>query len=508
MRTYNRGLLQIILLASFQSLLVAQSQPQSPSPAPDSQPFLAERKVAVVVGISEYPKASGFPKLKYAAKDAKDLASALEKQGYKTQLLMDQDAMKNGIRDALQTVQDQLNQDRKEEKLQGTILFAFSGHGGQISSKQYLATFDADARRGDYGISLDEIEQALNASGAARKMMFIDACRIVAESSSKDVFPLASFSELRQAKGIKTFFSAAPGAKSYEDDEAHNGKFTRYLLEALAGKAATPDGFVTFDTLARWVIRAMGADAQAYQVPYWNQEASGDFYIAGQAVRRAALVIGIDNYAEPKLHSAIGGARRVDEQLEKNGFEAIFLQDARFSEMESRINAFAKDLNPKDVAVFYFAGEGGIASGKPFLMAADGKLPSQAVGGKWEKPPEHSITLADVMDKVRQNHPGPNLFLLDMGMLRASSADTLDLPSLRREHTLVLFSGKPGQDPERNEEGSLFSRTFVKVLQEPRMSASNAATKIMSAVFDQSNGVQYVIEIPMLPDRVYLTPSQ
>jgi len=39
---------------------------------------------------------------------------------------------------------------------------------------------------------MDEIEQALNGAGAARKMMFIDACRIVAESSSKDAFPLAT----------------------------------------------------------------------------------------------------------------------------------------------------------------------------------------------------------------------------------------------------------------------------------------------------------------------------
>jgi len=45
--------------------------------------------------------------------------------------------MKNGIRDALQTVQDQLNQDRKDDKLQGTILFAFSGHGGQINSSTW-----------------------------------------------------------------------------------------------------------------------------------------------------------------------------------------------------------------------------------------------------------------------------------------------------------------------------------------------------------------------------------
>ncbi len=158
--------------------------------------------------------------------------------------------------------------------------------------------------------------------------------------------------------------------------------------------------------------------------------------------------------------------------------------------------------------MFYFAGEGGIASGKPFLMAADAKLPDQAVSGKWEQPPANSVTLAEVMDIVRQNHPGPNIFLLDMGLARASSADGLDLASLRREHTLVLFSCKSGQDPARTEEGSLFSRAVASVLREPNMSAGYAASKIMSAIYDQTNGVEYAVEIPMLPDRVYLTPSQ
>jgi hypothetical protein len=40
------------------------------------------------------------------------------------------------------------------------------------------------------------------------------------------------------------------------------------------------------------------------------------------------------------------------------------------------------------------------------------------------------------------------------------------------------------------------------------MSAGYAASKIMSAIYDQTNGVEYAVEIPMLPDRVYLTPSQ
>jgi hypothetical protein len=494
-------------------LLLAQSDSKHlTSQANDPQPFLGEKKVAIVIGISDYPSESGFPKLQYAAKDAQDLASALEKHGYTTHLLTDQHAMKSSIQAALQQAQDQLNQDRVGSKLQGTILFAFSGHGGQkdtgANAKQYLVTYDSNARGGDFGYPLKEIAEALNNSGAARKMMFIDACRDLTASSSKGIPALSSFRDLRQAQGIKTFFSTAPGAQSYENEEAHNGYFTHYLLQGLSGKAATPDGLITFDSLAKWVIHAMRSDPKAYQTPYWNQNASGDFYIAGQLANKEALVIGIDNYADQALHSAIAGAKPVSEQLEANGFDAVFLENAPFSEFQARLDALGKNLGPNDVALFYFAGEGGIASGKPFLMAADAKLPAQAIGGKWEKPPEHSITLADVMDKVRQNHPGPNIFLLDMGMPRASSADTLDLAALRREHTLVLFSCKPGQEPERSQDGTLFSRTFVKVLKEPKMSASYAASKIMSAVFDQSNGVQYVIEIPMLPDRVYLTPSQ
>ncbi len=501
-----------IWIICLSSLLLAQADANNATfKNRDAQPFLTEKKVAIVVGISDYPKESGFDKLNFAAKDAEDLAKALQKQGYSTQLLTDQHAMKSSIQAALEQAQDQISQDQDGRIPRGTILFAFSGHGGQkeISghARQYLVTYDANPRAGDLGYPKKEIEDALNKSGAARKMMFIDACRETTASSKS--FPvLSSFRDLRQAQGIKTFYSTAPGERSYEDKDAHNGYFTRYLLEGLSGKAATPEGLVTFDSLAKWVMHAMRSDPKVPQTPYWDQQASGDFYIAGQVANKQALVIGIDTYADLTLHSAIAGAKQVHERLDANGFDTSYLENASFSEFQARIEALGKNIGPNDVALFYFAGQGGIASGKPFLMAADAKLPTQAVAGKWEKPPDNSITLAEVMDKVRQNHPGPNLFFLDMGMARASSADTLDLPALRREHTLVLFCCKPGQEPERGADGTLFSRSVVKVLNEPRISATNASSKIKTAVFDQSNGVQYVIEIPMLPDRVYLTSSQ
>jgi uncharacterized caspase-like protein len=478
----------------------------------DSDRFLAERKVAIVVGISDYPPESGFPKLQYAAKDAEDLAAALTKQGYQTQLLTNQHAMKTSIRRALQQAHDVLNQGAGSENGQGTILFIFSGHGGQkgtgLGVRQYLVTFDSSSDDPEPGYPLKEIAQALNDSGAARKMMFIDACRDLTGTSSKDAPILSSFRELMQAQGLKILFSTAPGRQSFEDSRSQNGFFTHYLLEGLSGRAAKSDGLITFDSLAAWVSRAMKSDVNTDQVPYWNQNASGDFYLAGQISKKEAMVVGIDSYSGQSLHSAIAGAKQVEKQLNLDGFETLLLEDPKFDELQAHVSNFAKNLGPKDVALFYFAGEGGIASGKPFLMAADANFPDHATAGKWDSIPSNSIALADLMDIARRNHPGPNIFLLDMGLTRASSADVLNLASLKRQQTLVLFSCKPGHEPERSEDGSLFSRTVISVLKEPGMSAGYAVSKIISAIYDQTDGSEYAIQIPMLQERVYLTPTQ
>jgi uncharacterized caspase-like protein len=508
----SRSKASILLFFASQFLIAQSSSKELVPKGANPEPFLAEKKIAVVVGISDYPAESGFPKLEYAAKDAQDLAAALQKQGYQTQLLTDYSALRNSIHKALEHARDVLNQGRIDDKEHGTLLFAFSGHGGQkgsgLGSGQYLVTYDSASDDTEPGYPLKEIIKLLTESGAARRMMFIDACRDSTGSLNKGAPVLSSFREYLQAEGMKIFYSTAPGTPSFEDKESHNGYFTHYLLEGLSGKAATPDGLVTFDSLAKWVSRSMKGDAKVFQTPYWNQNASGDFYVAGHLFNKEALVIGIDQYSGHPLNSAIAGAKQVDAQLNLAGFDTTLLENVKFDELQARIAAFAKNMGPKDVALFYFAGEGGIASGKPFLMAADATLPDHAVSGKWERPPANSVTLGDVMDTVRQNHPGPNIYLLDMGIARASSTDPMDLASLKRDHTLVLFSCKPGQDPVRTEDGSLFSRTVVSVLREPNMSAGYAASKIMSAIFDQTNGVEYAIQIPMLPERVYLTPSQ
>ncbi len=116
---------------------------------PTSLRYLKEKKVAIVIGISDYPVESGFPKLQFAAKDAQDLAAALEKQGYQVQLLTDQHAMKSSLKRALEQAQvTLLNQSRADSSDGGTMLFAFSGHGGETAAGgEQSKTVSGDLRR-------------------------------------------------------------------------------------------------------------------------------------------------------------------------------------------------------------------------------------------------------------------------------------------------------------------------------------------------------------------------
>src|ERR1035438_6700537 len=87
-----------------------------------------DKKLALIVGINDYQEESGLSKLKYAVGGAEELATALQSFGYVTDVLTDSRAMKVTIRHHLDDLLRRVQPDS------GTVLFAFSGHGGQVGS--------------------------------------------------------------------------------------------------------------------------------------------------------------------------------------------------------------------------------------------------------------------------------------------------------------------------------------------------------------------------------------
>jgi hypothetical protein len=290
----------------------------------DAAKFQTEKKLALIVGINDYQEESGLSKLKYAVSDAEELATALQSYGYVTDVLTDGRAMKVTIRRHLDDLLKRVEPDS------GTVLFAFSGHGGQVGSVSYLATYDAGADSLDKdGIAVDEIKNQLAESKAARRMMFLDACRSVTSPGGKDsAAPIAPFMKLADAKGLRMLISTGARTRSYESDALRHGVFTYYLLAGLKGGAAGSDGLTTFNGLADYVTEKV-KEARPGQVPYTDGQYSGDFYLGGEYRAPAAPPISGTLNLDVERFNAVKDSR--DPEL--LGRVASQLKDAQLAEV-------------------------------------------------------------------------------------------------------------------------------------------------------------------------------
>jgi len=236
-------------------------------------------KVAVVVGVGAYPTGSGLRPLAWAARDADDVGRELERLGYVAIVRKDAGATRGVVLNTLANVKETLAGPNS------TLLFYFSGHGFMEDGANYVATYEA--ARGHLsttGLRLDEIEEALKATGAQRQVMLIDACRNDPEGKGGGV---RSFGALSLSAGLRGLLSTKEGGVSYESDELRHGVFTHFLLEALRGAAAGADGLVTFRDLSDYVVdgvRQWGLKQDQPQVPReLAKEAGGDFLLARAA---------------------------------------------------------------------------------------------------------------------------------------------------------------------------------------------------------------------------------
>src|SRR5205814_6810712 len=120
-------------------------------------------------------------------------------------------------------------------------------------------------------------EALLQATGAVRQVMFVDACRNGSEPGKAT--GTRSFDAFRAAEGMAELFSTKLGHISFESDQLGSGVFTHFLVKGLQGEAAGRDGLVTFRDLADYVtdgVSGFGFQGGQMQVPFENGEHRGD----------------------------------------------------------------------------------------------------------------------------------------------------------------------------------------------------------------------------------------
>ncbi len=267
----------LVGLVVFCAALSAQSRAKRVMPVDGAQRsgFDSQAKIAIVVGVGAYPARSGLSELRYSAGDVDALGEALEAQGYTVVPLKDSAATRPAILHAVRNVGEVL------DRGQGTVVFFFSGHGFAVGARNYLATYESTALNlSQSGLALEDLQQQLQETGAARRILWIDACR---NQPGKSVADARSFANFQAAAGTRILFSTKAGKLSYENDDLRHGVFTHFLIEGLRGGAAGNDGLVTFRDLADYVsvsVRDYSLKRGDVQVPYDAGEGTGEFLIA------------------------------------------------------------------------------------------------------------------------------------------------------------------------------------------------------------------------------------
>jgi dipeptidyl aminopeptidase/acylaminoacyl peptidase len=255
----------------------------------------------LAIGISDYGDKATSLRLKFAAKDANDVASALlatqgsefNKKGglyadVKTQYLHDGEADRAGIFRAFDSMKANM---AKDEPGQDLAVVMFSGHGAIIDDRYYLLPYGVDAGTPAgleaAAISANEFhDKVAELAKHGRVLVLLDACHSGAATGDGSALTSNAADVLRltiAASNVTVLTSSTKKEFSREDEKWNNGAFTKVLLDAL-GKDADEDhdGLISMSELTHYVDTHVRGLTEGQQNPGVEQRFEGELFIAGQ----------------------------------------------------------------------------------------------------------------------------------------------------------------------------------------------------------------------------------
>ncbi len=267
------------------------------------------RRFALLVGI-ERTADETFRPLRYAVKDANDLATALKDPGVgrfdDVQVVTQEQATSRaGLLEAVAQLA------RKANRPDDIVVVYASAHGTLARDergvlRRYLVTSDADiAHAAQTALSMEALEAGFKELPSRRRLLVLATCH---SGSGKSLLPRDVEAEL---KTLKAGFYAPPleeasrasvvlsasdwGETAREDEQLENDIYTHFLIEGLASGDRNGDGAVTATEAHDWARRRTYAFTKGRQRPSAEiLEVGADPIVLSGAVRR---------YGNPELFS-------------------------------------------------------------------------------------------------------------------------------------------------------------------------------------------------------------
>jgi WD40 repeat protein len=251
----------------------------------------------LTIGVSDYGDKAKDLRLKFADRDAQDVASALvnTQDGglyaeVKPMFLHDREADKAGIFDALAAMERNMGSSAGQD----LAVIMFSGHGTMIDNQFYLVPYGADnsapARLKASAIPAAEFQgEIAKLAQHGRVLVLLDACRSEGLIGKPGTNALSAADVLMRsalaASNVTVLTSSKADKVSREDERWEHGAFTKVLLDALSGSADDIDtdhnGVISMAELTAYVANHLSQLTGGDQQLGLDQRFQGDVFVAG-----------------------------------------------------------------------------------------------------------------------------------------------------------------------------------------------------------------------------------
>ncbi|MGI9415976.1 MAG: caspase family protein [Hyphomicrobiales bacterium] len=307
-------------------------------------PAEAAKRAALVIGNGAYVNS---PALANPANDAGDIAKRLRTLSFEVVTVID---------GTHRQMLDALSSFGRVATGADVALFFYAGHGVQVAGRNWLlpvsSAIEAETDLPSQAVRANDIVDVMEASGAALKLVILDACRNnpLPRTASRGASRGLARVEARTA-GTMITFATAPGDVA-ADGDARNSPFTAALLKHIA----TP-GLEVRPLMGR-VRETVYESTGKRQLPWVNEALIGEFYFAGEDPDAPEIPAAKDTAAGPSekeafaLAQSIGTESAWDAFLERypDGAYAAFAIAARDKLTGSRAEMTAQPSPPVETA--------------------------------------------------------------------------------------------------------------------------------------------------------------
>jgi len=302
---------------------------------------------AVVIGISSYRNVPPEGQLRFAHRDAEDLAAFLRTPrggGFPSnhiKVLLNQDATLSAIRTAIGTWLV------RSAEPDDVIYIFFAGHGiVEGDNDGYLLATDSDPQN-LYATALQivELDRIITQRLHARIVVLMaDACHAgqlgwTSRGSGERVLISNYLDEVgKSGSGVYRLLASRANERSFEDVRwgGGHGAFTHFLLEGLKGKGdRDKDGFVRVGELVDYLAEVVPEETRALQHPR----------LAGSVDTRLPLaVLGTEKQSDPATTAA--SVRNFSLEVRGTAGSEVYIDNAYRGKIRPNGVLLIEDLGP------------------------------------------------------------------------------------------------------------------------------------------------------------------